>query len=263
MTPVAKAAKTKTKRRKKPELAGSRVRISFRRHLLPPLGGLLVAILIFGFFNSQLLSARIAYYLDSRQPVAQLDSQTIASPVPKDASRIIINSINVKAPIIFESQNNEGVFLQDLQNGVVHYPDTAIPGQEGNVAIFGHSSGQWWAPGNYKFVFTLLDKVKIGDKIFIDYHGTRYIYRVYDSFVVAPTNLSVLNQSSNHMLTLITCTPVGTSAKRLIIRAQQYVPKVSNDLTSTKSATLPSGVGTGTTLPGNDSSFWHNLRELF
>lgn len=255
--------KSKTKKKKKPELAGTHVKLRFRKHFLPPLAGLLVAILVFGFFNSQLLSSHIAYYLDSRHPAANLDSKTIASPIDKNAPpRIIINKINVNAPVIYDQKTvNEANFLQALHNGVVHYPQTSFPGQQGNVVIFGHSSGQWWAPGNYKFVFTLLDKLKLQDLIFLDYNGTRYIYRVYDITVVKPTDLSVLNQGSNNTLTLITCTPVGTSAKRLIVKATQTSPKVGSNFTSTKPAVLPTGVSGP--LPSNSSSFWSDLKALF
>src|SRR6185437_11506988 len=143
--------------------------------------------------------------------------------------------------------------------GVVHYPNTAVPGQEGNVVIFGHSSGVWWEPGSYKFVFTLLDKVQAGDKVFIDYQGTRYIYRITGTQVVSPDNLSVLNQGTGHDLTLITCTPVGTSTNRLIVHAVQYVPKPVNN-PSSQPAKLPTGAKG--ILPGNDSSTLHNLRTI-
>src|ERR1700722_6071761 len=170
-TPKKAAAKSTAARKvvKKPVLrptkgskaAGAASKKSFKKRYLPPIAGLLVAILVFGVFNSQPLSSYVAYYLDSRQPVSTLDSQTIASPIAKNSPNVvIINSINVNAPITFETKDSESQFLLDLRNGVVHYPGTALPGQEGNVAIFGHSSGVWWEIGNYKFVFTLLNKVK-------------------------------------------------------------------------------------------------------
>ena len=230
---------------------------SWRRRYLPPVSGVLVFLLVFGFFNSPLLSSRIAYYLGKRVPAAELDAKTSASPVSPTASQIIINSIGVNAPVIFESQDNENTFLYDLRSGVVHYPNTAVPGQEGNVAIFGHSSGVWWEIGNYKFVFTLLDKVKPGDKVFIDYKGTRYIYRITDTETVSPTDVAVLNQTNNHMLTLITCTPVGTSTNRFIVHAVQYSPKPVDNPAQTPVAQPPSQGP----LPGNDSSVLHNLRE--
>ena len=141
----------------------------------------------------------------------------------------------------------------------MHYPDTAVPGKQGNVVIFGHSSGQWWAPGNYKFIFTLLDKLQPQDKIVIDYQGVRYIYRVYAYKIVEPTDLSVLNQSSDNSLTLITCTPVGTSAKRLIIMAKQIVPNVKEPAAVNQAAELPAQAQGK--LPGSSGSFWHNFKD--
>lgn len=258
------APKKKPAKAKKKQLAGSRVKISFRRHILPPLAGLLVAVMVFGFFNSALLSSRIAYYIESRHAkTATLDAKLITAPVDKNAPpSIIINKINVNAPVIYDQAIvNEANFLQALHNGVVHYPNTAFPGQQGNVVIFGHSSGAWWAPGNYKFVFTLLDKLQVQDLIYLNYQGTKYIYRVYDTTIIQPTDLSVLNQGSNHSLTLLTCTPVGTSQKRLVVHAQQIIPKVGNNVTSTKPATLPTGASGS--LPSNSSSFWSDLKSLF
>ncbi|HEY5550003.1 MAG TPA: class D sortase [Candidatus Saccharimonadales bacterium] len=253
----------KKKKSNKKELVGSRVKLTFRRHFLPPLVGLAVAISVFGFFNSQLISGKIAYYLYGRNAnTSELDQRVASSSVDKNAPpRILINKINVKAPIVMDQTTvNQVAFQVALRRGVVHYPNTALPGQQGNVVIFGHSSGQWWAPGDYKFVFTLLDKLTLDNKIFIEYQGVRYIYRVYDITVVEPTNLSVLNQGSNNILTLITCTPVGTSSKRLIVKAQQIVPEVSYATTATTAARLPA-LAHGN-LPSNSSSFWQDLREL-
>lgn len=256
--------KTKKRKAKKKELAGTRVKIGFKKHLLPPLVGLFVAFAVFGFFNSQLLSAHLAYYFYEHNPANNAqESDIVKIPIDKNAPpTITINNISVKAPVIYDQKTvNQAAFLKALHNGVVHYPDTALPGQTGNVVIFGHSSGQWWAPGDYKFVFTLLDKLKSQDLIYLDYQGTRYIYRVYDSFVVKPTDLSVLNQGSKNILTLITCTPVGTSTNRLIIRAQQTVPKVGYNIESTKPATLPEGAKGA--LPSSSSGFWNDLKGLF
>jgi LPXTG-site transpeptidase (sortase) family protein len=113
-----------------------------------------------------------------------------------------------------------------LRSGVVHYGQTANPGQSGNVVIVGHSSGEPWTLGSYKYIFTLLNKVIAKDKIIIDYSGVRYIYEVIAADIVRPTDLSILEQPKNQFnLTLVTCTPVGTSKDRLIIHAKQTSPK--------------------------------------
>ena len=245
---------------------GSRVKLKFRKHFLPPLAGLLVAISIFGFFNSQLISGQIAYYVyQHRISGKNLDEQITHFAVDKNAPpQIVINKIGVKAPVIFDQiEVNEKAFSKALERGVVHYPNTAVPGHAGNIVIFGHSSGQWWATGNHKFVFTLLNKLKFDDKIFVEYKDVRYIYRVNNIRVVPPTDISVLNQSSNHTLTLITCAPVGLSTSRLIIEAQQIVPTVARNTTATTPAKAPSGTSKGQKLPSADDSFWDNLKQLF
>ena len=242
----------------------SGVKIKFRKHIVPPLAGLLVALLVFGFFNSEYLSGRIAYYIYARHTqVGALDTDLASAPIDKNAPpKVIINKINVDAPVIFDQNTvNEAAFQKALHDGVVHYPDTALPGQRGNVVIFGHSSGQWWAPGNYKFVFTLLNKLHYDDKIFLEYKGIRYIYKVSNVSVVKPNDLSVLNQGGNSMLTLITCTPVGTSTNRLIIQAQQIVPKPADTTTFTQAASQPNN--SSGSLPSSAPSFWHSFTELF
>lgn len=257
------APKNKKTAKKKKVLSGSRVKLSFKKHFLPPLAGLLVFGLVFGFFNSGLLSARIAYYIQSRHASAQTIVIPTNTSIDKNAPpAVIIPKIKVNAPVIYdETIINQDQFLKDLESGVVHYPNTALPGQEGNIVLFGHSSEAWWAPGNYKYVFTLLDKLQVQDVVYLNYKGTRYVYRIYDIKVVEPNDLSVLNQSSGHVLTLLTCTPVGTSQKRLVLRAEQIEPKVNSDFSSTKSATLPSGASGK--LPGSANSFWSNFTSLF
>lgn len=256
----------KSPAKKAKELSGTRVKLRFRNHFVPPLAGLFVVILIFGVLNADLVSGKIAYYMFSRPgSVTSLDSHLAgATTIDKNAPpKVMINKISVNAPIIFDQKTvDQAAFQKALKNGVVHYPDTALPGQPGNVVIFGHSSGQWWAQGDYKFVFTLLDKLKLEDRIFIDYQGTRYIYRVKSTTVVRPTDLSVLNQGSGNTLTLITCSPVGSNSKRLIIHAEQIVPKVTTtDTSSNQPATLPANADNN--LPGNAPSFWQSLQELF
>lgn len=107
-----------------------------------------------------------------------------------------------------------------LGNGVVHYPGTSLPGESGNIAITGHSSYFPWDQGRFKDVFALLHDVVEGDKIVIYYEQDKYIYEVYDIEVVLPEDIGILKQTPEDKLTLITCTPVGTNLKRLIVSAK-------------------------------------------
>lgn len=122
----------------------------------------------------------------------------------------------------------EGKIQEDLRKGVVHYPYTAMPGQIGNVFITGHSSYYPWDPGKYKSVFALLPNVESGKIITVDYKGKAYHYRINKKYEVTPDEVNVLRQPQDKkMLTLMTCTPVGTTLKRLIVEAEMVEEELS------------------------------------
>jgi sortase A len=147
---------------------------------------------------------------------------------PSD-DRIIIPRINQNIPIVKISSDSlikrdwdtlENEMQKALQDGVVHYPGTSLPGQTGNVVVTGHSSYFPWDPGRFKDVFALLHDVEKGDRIVIYYNQDKYLYEVNDKKVVMPDNIEVLKQTPDDRITLITCTPVGTNLKRLIVTAK-------------------------------------------
>ena len=146
-----------------------------------------------------------------------------------DDNSIYIKSISVNAPITWDVRNDPALVANNLENGVIHISGTAHPGETGNVFITGHSSNYLWAPGKYKSVFSLLNQLVIGDLVQIKYKNKDYLYKVSNVRVVKPTDLSVMDATDDSILTLMTCTPVGTSLNRLIITANQIYPdKIDN-----------------------------------
>ena len=57
----------------------------------------------------------------------------------------------------------------------------------------------------------------MGDNIFITENQKRYHYKVEEIKEVSPKEVSVLEQGDGKILTLMTCTPVGTRLKRLLL----------------------------------------------
>ncbi len=221
------------------------VRFSFKHHMLPPILGLVVSLMIYALLNASWVVAQARYHLPQLLHV-NTNASAAAAAVPASASELRIPKINVSAPINFESSTNNTDIAYSLRSGVVHYASTAVPGQQGDVVIFGHSSGLVWAPGSYKFVFTLLNELKPGDTILVDYKGTRYIYQVTGSQTVKPADMSILQQNSKQSeLSLVTCTPVGTDKNRLVVHARQLRPSPANNQPA------PSTAASGSTLPGN------------
>lgn len=111
---------------------------------------------------------------------------------------------------------------EDLSKSLVHYLAKSLPGEYGNVTIFGHSTlPQLYNVNDYKTIFTYLSSLERGDKIYVKLEEVVYEYEVYDMFVIKPNEVSVLDQRyDNAYLTLITCVPPGTYWKRLVVRAK-------------------------------------------
>ncbi len=216
-----------------------KVQLQFRKHFLPPVLGILVGASVFVSMNMGLITSKAELFAAQHKPLssntlpppsaapASDNSDNASSPfkAPSQDPRIVISRLGVDAPVVYgETSTVEWKFQNALKHGTVHYPGTALPGSKGNVSIFGHSSGYSWAEGDYKFVFTQLNKLKNGDTIIMDYKGTRYTYVMSGRRIVEPTDVWILDQDTDHDLTLVTCTPVGSDKQRLVIEARQISP---------------------------------------
>ncbi|HAM96214.1 MAG: hypothetical protein UR96_C0022G0004 [candidate division WS6 bacterium GW2011_GWC1_36_11] len=112
---------------------------------------------------------------------------------------------------------SEGTTSQSMMAGFWHFPTSVYPGQKGNSIIIGHRF-QYLPPA--RNTFFNLDKVKIGDSINIVQDEGSYTYIVTDIQIVEPNDISILQQTDDYRLTLITCTPLWTSSQRLVITAK-------------------------------------------
>lgn len=65
--------------------------------------------------------------------------------------------------------------------------------------------------------FFNLDKARVGDKIVINQKDGSYRYTVTEKKVVEKNDRSVLLNTNDYRLTLITCTPLWTSDQRLVV----------------------------------------------
>ncbi len=209
-------------------------------------------------FNFQVIYSQILFLITPKTASTTTQTQT-STPVVQNTSStpapaevvgpedvLIIPKIGVRAPLIFINTLSEPEMLKALQNGVVHYAGTAYPGENGNAVFFGHSSNDWWEPGNFKFVFVLLERLVPGDTYEIHYQSHKYVYRVTNTKVVAPTDLSVLTQTNTPTSTLITCTPPGTSWRRFVVSADQIEPAPTTP-SSQQAATSPQTTTTNAT----------------
>ncbi|MFA6521729.1 MAG: class E sortase [Candidatus Gracilibacteria bacterium] len=215
-----------------------------------------VFLVIYGVMNWQALLINAMYYWDVwrgvRSPLEDLvvdkpdEPEKLLStanakaggtrPIPSlnlevfpTDMRVVIPRINQNVPVVGVKNESliarkwnelESDIQKSLRNGVVHYPGTALPGDNGNTVITGHSSYYAWDAGRFKDVFALLHDVKIGDKVIVYFNQKKFIYEVNRIKVVFPKDVDVLAPSPQEQLTLITCTPIGTNLKRLVVTAK-------------------------------------------
>ncbi len=220
------------------------------------MGSFVVLILLFSFFNERFIAPFIS-------PSRQVSNTPIIidNTASADGTKIIIPKINVEIPVVYDEPSIEEKAVEKaLERGVVHYANTANPGEKGNAVIFGHSSNNILNPGKYKFAFVLLSKLEEGDVFYLTRDGTRYAYKVYDKKVVKPTDLSVLGANNKvATTTLITCDPPGTSLNRMVVVGEQISPDPTHNGVSTAKKTdqQPS------ILPSNAPSLWQRIKDWF
>ena len=132
-----------------------------------------------------------------------------APPAPTGAAIAIIKipRIGVEKTVV------QGVGVEDLKKGPGHYPDTPMPGQEGNAAIAGHRT-------TYGAPFYNLDEVKPNDPILVTTVQGSFRYEVTETKIVRPTEVQVLENTDDNRLTLTTCHPRFSASQRMVIVAK-------------------------------------------
>lgn len=109
----------------------------------------------------------------------------------------------------------EGVSLDVLQAGPGHYPSSAPPGGEGNFAVAGHRT-------TYGAPFWSVNELREGDTIHVvDRDRREWVYDYREQRVVQPADTWVVGEdpleSGAPTITLTTCHPRGSAAKRLVV----------------------------------------------
>ncbi|MEK7120439.1 MAG: sortase [Patescibacteria group bacterium] len=162
------------------------------------------------------------YYLrgDQTEEVGPTPTPQItnSASLMDDKATLKIPSLNISAPIVFSKSKKEVDLQKDLEKGVALYPGSVSPGENGTMVIIGHSSSYPWYKGNYGSIFSLLEKLKAGDKITIIYNNKNYEYIVKDQIKAASQSIQFL-QMQNSDLVLMSCWPVGTNSIRIAVSA--------------------------------------------
>lgn len=145
---------------------------------------------------------------------------TSAEPT-EDPNQPTMDTFSVSVPTLGIDKATAKVNGEDLNQSLVHYPGSALPGEPGSVVIFGHSTlPSLYNPTNYKTIFATLPTISVGADVFVTADNITYTYRVSKMYTVNPKDVWALRQDYSHKtLKLVTCVPPGTTLKRLIVEA--------------------------------------------
>lgn len=232
------------------------------RHFTPIFAALVV-ILVFTFlqYNRAILASVNAYV----SPGAINPQNIIVDPLGEvrvsKEPKLIIPKINVDVPVVYGIGYDHESQMKAMEKGVAHFGipgANSRPGEVGNTVLSGHSSNDIFDSGNYKFVFAQLEKLEVGDTIYANYEGVRYTYTITKTEVVKPNEVNkLIYETDKPMLTLITCTPLGTALNRLLVTAEQISPDPA------KAKAAPEGSGQKgedeSAMPGNSPTLLERI----
>lgn len=105
---------------------------------------------------------------------------------------------------------------RDLWRGIWHKQSTGNPVDGGNMVITAH---RFLYTGNQN-TFYHLPRMESDQIIEVGWEGEVYLYRVTETFEVAPTAIEIEQPTPDHVLTLYTCTPLWSNARRFVVRAE-------------------------------------------
>lgn len=268
----AKAAQSylATEKLKSERIASGKVQKKRRARRLLPVFMIFLALLIFLFLQyNRLIFAPIMAYVAPNTDSVTTSIEAVDPNITQAVSpepRLIIPKLNIDVPIAFGISTND--VMEAMNHGVAQFMipgANAMPGQVGNLVISGHSAGDIYSSNQYKFIFSGLERLEPGDLIYVNYESVRYTYQMTKSEVVEPTNVAALIYSTQKpMLTLITCTPLGTSRFRLLITAEQISPSYEynegdNGNIDQGDYDNPSNTDNGVSMPANEPSFLENV----
>jgi sortase A len=134
--------------------------------------------------------------------------QSLADEAAPTLAVLRIPKIHLEVPVF------DGTDDLTLNRGVGRIGGTARPGETGNLGIAGHRDG----------FFRGLKDLGVGDEIALDTPDATELYRVSEVTIVDPSDVGVLDPTTEATVTLVTCYPfyfVGAAPKRYIVRARR------------------------------------------
>ena len=138
--------------------------------------------------------------------VQSLADLPLPTPGPEQAVRLQIGAITVDAPVV------QGDGFEQLKKGVGQHIGTPNPGQSGNIVLSAHNDV-------FGEIFRDLDQLKTGDEVTLFTSQKSFRYVVQSIQYVEPTDVEVMANTQEPVVTLISCYPYMVDDQRIVVKA--------------------------------------------
>ncbi len=152
------------------------------------------------------------------------EEEEIDPAVYCEENKITISAIEISAPVVETGGTSEQEYRDSLDRGVVHFPGSVYPGEEGLTVLLGHSAPLGTRDPFYYQIFTEIDKLQEGDEIEVCYNNRLTTYTVIDEergkkvYEVGEDVPPLYPEEDKKEIVLMTCWPPGDSEGRIGVR---------------------------------------------
>jgi LPXTG-site transpeptidase (sortase) family protein len=166
------------------------------------------------------------YFFEKEKPKKEVQTQEnkkgpeekIEGEIYQKEDSIEIKKIGISAPLVLVNKEEE--VKKALDRGVVLWPNSALPGQKGEIIILGHSAPPNWPKIKYDWVFSNLNSLEKGDEIIVYFQKKKYIFFVEGKIFLERGEELPRTDPEESNLFLISCWPPGKDLKRIAIFAK-------------------------------------------
>lgn len=165
--------------------------------------------------STSVISSSPSIFVASQTPVSSsqyLSSKSFALSIPA------LNILDLTITHPSDPSTQKGI-LAVLKNGVGHL--FGYPGEGGKVLVYGHSSSYPWDLSPYTKIFRGINKVELGQKVYVTYDGKVHTYQVTEKRTVPAKDHSAFEPDDNgEELILYTCWPPDSISHRFLVIAK-------------------------------------------
>lgn len=183
--------------------------------------------LVYDFFNpypnSVLFANNDEIFFSNKNTSGEdlVEKETYYSYSDKSNS-IEIKSISITAPLVIGLSTELSLLEKSLNQGVVLYPESVLPGEKGQTVVLGHSAPPNWPRIKYDWVFSGINDLNLGDHVVVHFNNKRYVYRISQKNILDKGQeiTNSIFDGNNNVLVMISCWPPGKNYKRVAVQAE-------------------------------------------